>query len=177
MSDKLFCGRSLERSGKTDCESILFNGRVLNRGFWIYIIDIDAGVNRYVYVGRTGDSSSCNAGSPFARIGKHLDVHPNARGNALARNLEAVGVRPSECRIEMICLGPLYPEALAMELHRDIRDRVAALESGLAQALRETGFTVIGKHLCRSEPDSSLLESIVSAAQAKLGDPRRRTRR
>src|SRR2546430_5631539 len=72
--------------------SIKFDGRVLERGFWLYVIDIFTPEGRRLYVGRTGDSSSCNAGSPFSRIGQHLDCRANAKGNALARNLRAVGI-------------------------------------------------------------------------------------
>jgi len=36
--------------------SIKFDGRVLERGFWLYVIDIFTTEGRRLYVGRTGDS-------------------------------------------------------------------------------------------------------------------------
>src|SRR5208283_183820 len=66
--------------------SVRFDGKVLNRRVWLYVIDIQSPMGRYLDVGRTGDSSSANAASPFARIGQHLDFRPTAKGNTLARN-------------------------------------------------------------------------------------------
>ena len=71
-----------------------FQGEVLERGFWLYIWEIVNGSNRYFYVGRTGDSSSAHAASPFNRIGQHLDFRENAKGNSLAKRLNEVGINP-----------------------------------------------------------------------------------
>ncbi len=88
--------------------SIKFDGRVLDRGFWLYVIDIDSPQGRRLYVGRTGDSSSAKASSPFSRIGQHLDCRPHAKGNALARNLRRAGIEPQACKMEMIAVGPIF---------------------------------------------------------------------
>jgi len=63
-----------------DAYSIKFDGRLLDRGFWLYVIDIHGPADRHLYVGRTGDSSSPNAASPFSRIGQHLDPRHGPRG-------------------------------------------------------------------------------------------------
>jgi hypothetical protein len=63
--------------------SMMFDGHLLNRGFWLYVWDIKGSISHHVYVGRTGDSSSCHASSPFNRIGQHLDPRATAKGNAL----------------------------------------------------------------------------------------------
>lgn len=148
--------------------SIRFDGAVLERGFWLYVVDIHSPQGRYLYVGRTGDSSSPNAGSPFSRIGQHLDKRLTAKGNALARQLATVNVDPNECGFEMLAVGPLYPEEHDFAQHKPIRDKVAALEYGLAQALRERGYSVIGQHSARSEPEQSVLSSVLEVVEARL---------
>lgn len=148
--------------------SIKFDGRVLQRGFWLYVIDIRAPQGRRLYVGRTGDSSSAKAGSPFSRICQHLDDRPNAKGNALARNLRGAGVEPSTCTMEMTAIGPVFPEERDFALHKPVRDQVAALEHGLAAALRKLGYTVLGTHSPASEPDRAKLRTVVRIAQKAL---------
>lgn len=148
--------------------SISFSGRVLKRGFWIYIVDVRGPHGRSVYVGRTGDSSSPNASSPFSRIGQHLDLRPKAKGNALLRNLRLAGIDPTVCAIEMIAVGPVFAEQPSFERHRPFRDRAAALEHGLAEALREKGYSVLGKHSARISPDAKLLPKIVALVEARL---------
>ncbi len=48
-----------------------FDGALLERGFWLYVWEITGDSSHHVYVGRTGDSSSPHAQSPFKRIGQH----------------------------------------------------------------------------------------------------------
>lgn len=148
--------------------SIKFDGRVLDRGFWLYVIDIDAPQGRHLYVGRTGDSSSANASSPFSRLGQQLYCRAHAKGNALARNLRKAKIEPRDCSMEMIALGPIYPEESEFTAHQPVRDQVAALEKALATALRERGYTVLGKHSCSLEPDSAKLDEIVRLVELRL---------
>lgn len=151
-----------------DSYSVHFEGSILNRGFWLYIIDIRAPTGRHIYVGRTGDSSSANAGSPFSRIGQHLDLRANAKGNALLRNLRAIGVDARRCRMELTAMGPLFPEVDDFAAHRLIRDQIAALEKGVAVALRAAGFAVIGNHSASVEPDLENLRTVLAIVFAKL---------
>ena len=148
--------------------SITFDGRVLNRGFWLYVIAIDTPVGLLLYVGRTGDNSSANAASPFARIGQHLDLRANAKGNALTRNLRSVSIEPSTCTMEMIAIGPLFPEEKSFEAHRSIRDRVAALERALAARLKQQGHSVLGEHSSRVAVDENLLAEAAMLIEARL---------
>jgi hypothetical protein len=148
--------------------SIKFDGRLLQRGFWLYVIDIHAPTGRHLYVGRTGDSSSANASSPFARIGQHLDIRPRAKGNALARNLRHAAIDPSLCEMEMLAIGPIFPEERAFASHRPIRDQVAALEHALACTLRERGYSVLGKHSAPCAPDATRLAEIIGTIDARL---------
>ena len=151
--------------------SIKFDGRVLERGFWLYVIDIVTTDGRRLYVGRTGDSSSCNAGSPFVRIGRHLERRANAKGNALARNLRALGINPSACSMEMIAIGPLFPEEHTFPAHKRVRDVMAGLEGAVAAALKQRGFTVLGKHSVSHTPDAGKLKEVVRLIEKKLAEP------
>jgi hypothetical protein len=104
--------------------SIRFPGLVLERGFWIYVIEIKSEERRVFYVGRTGDSSSSHASSPFVRIGQHLDLRANAKGNALLRNLRETGLDAAACTLEMIAVGPLFPEQATFDRHQSERPRL-----------------------------------------------------
>lgn len=55
-----------------------FDGRILQCGFWLYVWKITPRTGpAFHYVGRTGDSSSFNAQSPFNRMGQHLGFKKN----------------------------------------------------------------------------------------------------
>ena len=123
-----------------------FNGRILERGFWLYIWEIRFAKKKYIYVGRTGDSSSPNASSPFNRIGQHLDFKPKAKGNALARQLKKAGVEPKSSKFRMAAFGPIFKEQNSFESHKKYRDQMATLEYEIADLLRSKGFEVLGTH-------------------------------
>lgn len=56
-------------SDEARVHELTFTGSFLRRGFWLYAwVIIAADHQVYVYVGRTGDSSSLNAQSPFSRM-------------------------------------------------------------------------------------------------------------
>jgi hypothetical protein len=53
----------------TQTYMIALDGGVLRRGFWLYVWEVIAPTREgFLYVGRTGDSSSANAQSPFNRM-------------------------------------------------------------------------------------------------------------
>ena len=137
-----------------------FDGRLLERGFWLYVWRVLSPQGEFLYVGRTGDSSSPHASSPFSRIGQHLDFRPHAKGNALGRQLARAGVRPAECQFEMIALGPIFPEQATMDAHRPFRDRTAALEKWLAELLRERHYQVLGVHHCAHAAEEPLVAQV-----------------
>ena len=137
-----------------------FSGRLLARGFWLYVWDVRTPKARCLYVGRTGDSASPFASSPFRRIGQHLEMKPNAKGNALARQPKAAGFDCSECTFEMIAIGPLFPEQKTWKDHLPIRDHVAALERSVADDLRLRGYWVVGTHPPKKAPDEALMSEI-----------------
>lgn len=146
-----------------------FDGNILQRGFWLYIWKIKSQHETYLYVGRTGDSSSPHASSPFNRIGHHLDIRDNAKGNSITRRLKEKEVEPEDCRFSMIAFGPLYDEiegndSEAFEVHKPFRDIMATYESQLAAFLKENGYQVLGVHHPKGEIDPTVLEEIKDKA-------------
>jgi hypothetical protein len=140
-----------------------FNGRLLERGFWLYVWRVSTAGRTVLYVGRTGDSSSRYASSPFRRIGQHLDLGTNAKANAMARQLRRAMLDPAECEFSMSAIGPLFPEQPDFERHRHCRDATAGLERALAAWLRDRGYDVLGTHSSRHPADPQQLASIAQA--------------
>lgn len=135
-----------------------FDGALLERGFWIYVWRIVSVDQTFFYVGRTGDSSSPHASSPFMRTARHLD--PSGKANSLRRLLDAK-VDVKQCRFDLIALGPLAPEhGGGMDVHRPIRDEIAALETAVAAHIRKRGH-LLGHHpLKGGAPDPSKLTEL-----------------
>ena len=146
-----------------------FDGALLRRGFWLYVWRIKDGERSVVYVGRTGDSSSPHASSPFKRVGPHLDASLTAKGNALARQLKKEGLLPERCSFEMVAVGPVFPEQEDMDRHRPVRDKAAALERALADHLRRAGHEVLGNHPRLAQCDEVLCAQICRLVDEKLG--------
>src|ERR1043166_7379581 len=81
--------------------SITFDGDLLRRGFWLYICEIEKPDRSLLYyVGRTGDSSSSNAQSPFNRMSQHLGF--NERSNVLRRRLTARDIDLETCNFRLV---------------------------------------------------------------------------
>jgi hypothetical protein len=137
-----------------------FQGEVLDRGFWLYVWEIVSGKNRYFYVGRTGDSSSAHAASPFNRIGQHLDFRENAKGNSLAKRLKEVGVNPRTSNFRMLALGPFFPEQVTFDKHKPFRDQMATYEYELANYLKIHGCNVLGSHHIGSTVNNEILGDV-----------------
>jgi len=135
-----------------------FTGKILERGFWLYIWRISSRKKVVWYVGRTGDSSSANAASPFGRLSQHLDLRPSAKANMLAKNLRSAGMNPEECEYSLLTLGPLFPEQSDFEVHKPYRDIVGKLEAEFAYHLNQRGLLVLGTHPKRGEYDKALFE-------------------
>ena len=143
---------------------LAFRGDLLKRGFWIYVWKITSpGGGLRLYVGRTGDSSSPNAASPFERMGQHLDFRPNAKSNAMMRQLRSAGLDPTSCTFELQALGPFFPEQTTKEEHEPFRDRLARIESELARELRDRGYEVLGSHGSRMALDEELWSQVLAS--------------
>lgn len=145
-----------------------FSGALIERGFWLYIWRVMHRNESVLYVGRTGDSSSKYAASPFNRLGQHLDVRPNANANTLLRNIRARGFDPLVCEYDLISIGPLYPEQDNLESHRKYRDLIAPLEAALAEYLKGKGYEVVGTHPKPRAKDEAMFKKLLSMIEGKF---------
>ncbi len=146
---------------------LTFSGGLLRRGFWLYIWEIKTPEQtRLYYVGRTGDSSSSNAQSPFNRMGQHLGF--NDKSNVLRRCLMGRGIAPEACEYRLVSYGPIRAEAATLDEHRELRDDIAALEKALAEAMNTAGYTVINTVGCRMPLDEKLFEDVRAAFAAEF---------
>jgi hypothetical protein len=141
---------------------IAFRGAMLERGFWLYVWEISTEIETHVYyVGRTGDSASKSAQSPFNRMSQHLCFNRNS--NALRRQLHSRGLDPSKCAFRPVAHGPLLAEADTLDQRRQRRDRVAAMEKALAKAMTEVGYDVINTIHCRTQLDVETFAGVRTA--------------
>ena len=149
-------------SDRVKVHHISFGGAVLERGFWLYIWLVTCDSREFLYVGRTGDSSSRFASSPFTRIGRHLDPKSHASANMLMRHIWKRGLDPHKCTYKLLAVGPIFPEQETLETHRKHRDVVAPLEAALADHLRKQGRDVCGRHSSRQPLDAKLFAQVLS---------------
>ena len=155
----------------TSIHTMKFPGALTHRGFWLYVWKINTPQGERIYVGRTGDESSVNASSPFKRMGEHLDK--KEKSNRLLRHLERHDIIPECCKeFEMIACGPLFPEVESRgkeyekedwDKHVKPRDKIAALEKKLADALKSSGYSVLNEVNCRRPLDEGLWNQVRKA--------------
>lgn len=139
-----------------------FDGRILQRGFWLYVWEITPPNGpAFHYVGRTGDSSSFNAQSPFNRMGQHLGFNVNS--NVLRRRLESQQVQPEQCTFRLVSHGPVFSESKEPVEYKRLVGLVAALERDLAMALMAAGYLVLNAVSSKSVGDPALLTSVLSS--------------
>lgn len=135
-------------------QEVRFDGGILQRGFWLYVWEITTPEGAVLYyVGRTGDSSSTNAQSPFNRMGQHLGFGENS--NMVRRHLRKYGADPERCAFRLVALGPLEEESKADSRHEhDVRrDIVAAMEKALAGLIAAAGCQVMNQVTRRKSLD------------------------
>ena len=150
-------------------ETLKFNGAMTERGFWLYVWKIASPKGELLYVGRTGDSSSPNASSPFARMGQHFGK--NEKAAAIINHLKKKKVVPKECgEFELVAYGPLFPEVEDMGNHRAPRDKVAALEKKLADALRCGEYQVMNTVHSKKNLERDLWQEVREAFKKHFPD-------
>lgn len=141
-----------------------FGGDILRRGFWLYVWEVTPlrGPPLY-YVGRTGDSSSTNAQSPFNRMAQHLGFAVNS--NMLRRHLALRDVEPEDCAFRLVALGPLEEESIAEGRHEHDgrRDLVAAMERALAETMVAAGCLVMNTVPSRKTLDAARFADVRAA--------------
>lgn len=150
------------------CHSLTFSGALIERGFWLYVWHVVCGSQTIVYVGRTGDSSSQYAASPFNRLGQHLDVRESAAANMLLRHMRLKSMDPTSGKYTMVAVGPIYPEQQSMELHRRRRNVVAAMEAALGRHMNERGYDVVGDTTSKHPLDGKLFAKVLKEFRPAL---------
>tara|TARA_R110000824_G_scaffold118960_12_gene271846 strand:+ start:6258 stop:6731 length:474 start_codon:yes stop_codon:yes gene_type:complete len=143
---------------------VSFAGGILKRGFWLYVWQITPPESAPVYyVGRTGDSSSTNAQSPFNRMGQHLGHSENS--NMLRKHLTKQNIDADQCAFRLVALGPLEEESSHPERdeHDERRDLVAAMEKALAEAMQLAGYNVMNKVHSRKILNATRFAEVKSA--------------
>lgn len=150
---------------------VTFEGSFLERGFWLYIWEVEAPDGTALhYVGRTGDNSSPNAQSPYVRMGQHLgSERPSGNTtNMLRKHLEKAGVCPENCTFRLVAQGPVFPEVEegGMEGHKLVRDKIAALERDLASAMEQAGYKVMNTVQSKAEALPGQLREVINAFAA-----------
>jgi hypothetical protein len=114
-----------------------------------------------LYVGRTGDSSSINAQSPFNRMGQHLG---SAKNSSMLRNhLGSRSVIPEQCRFRLAAYGPVLAEADDRTTHNARRDAIGAMEKRLADDLSGAGYDVLNTVRCLKPLDDTLYTDVRAA--------------
>src|SRR3546814_17926977 len=142
---------------------ISFEGGLLERGFWLYAWLLKCGADQAVYVGRTGDSSSQFAASPFSRLGQHLHVRPSATANMLLRQVQKLRWDPLTCQYVLVAFGPLFPEQAALTQHRSMRHILAPPHTDLALLCKSAGFQFVGSPDQQRPADPTQLEQRIAA--------------
>lgn len=133
---------------------VSFTGKILRRGFWLYVWEIKPPNHKVLYyVGRTGDSSSLNAQSPFNRMSQHLGSAANS--NMLRKHLARYSIDPESCEFRLVAVGPLADESSQVERHEHDRrrDEVAAMEKALAGLFEDAGCKVMNEVTSRKTLD------------------------
>jgi hypothetical protein len=159
-----------------ELHTLTLPGPMLQRGFWLYVWRIDTPKGERLYVGRTGDSSSPKATAPYTRMGQHLGFAKAS--NSLRRLLTENGIEPEECfEYDLISYGPIFPEIglsegqdrdRQMELHKPVRDRMAALERDLRDALVDAGYSVLNVVRSKARPDTEKWLEVLDAFSANF---------
>ena len=149
--------------------AVQIKGAMLRRGFWLYVWEVTTGDgHQLLYVGRTGDSSSANAQSPFNRMGAHLGT--NEKSNVLRKHLRNLKVAPEDCELRLVTYGPIFGEAAekTTSAHEPLRDLNAALEKKLAEDLLAAGYQVINTVHCKRPLNAALYAQVHQAFAAQF---------
>lgn len=152
------------------CHALTFTGKLIERGFWLYVWHVTCAGKAIVYVGRTGDSSSRFAASPFNRLGQHLDVRESASANMLLRHMRSKGMEPTAATYRMVAVGPVFPEQDSLDLHRRHRNVVAPMEAALARHMRSLGYDVVGNTNSKHPLNQTLFNLVLRKFGPALGE-------
>ena len=158
----------MKADGNPQTYEVALEGATLRRGFWLYVWEVTTpDQQKLLYVGRTGDSSSPKASSPFNRMGQHLGSIKAS--NMLRTHLRKRDMAPEDCGFRFVAYGPILTEAVDWERHVPRRDIVGGLEQRLEQELRQAGWDVMNTVKGSFELDEQLWTDIRPAFAEKFG--------
>lgn len=162
---------------KLEVSRATFDGAILKRGFWLYLVEVVSSAGRRaVYVGRTGDTSSPYAASLFTRLTGHLDDRKGAKANSLLKRLIDQDLASTDCSYRLVGIGPVFDQQASMEKHKPLRDQVAGLERAVADHLREQGYDVLGDHPKPRMVEATLLATVLNLVDEEFAVPRNKQR-
>jgi hypothetical protein len=148
--------------------------------FWLYVWHVEHRGRAVVYVGRTGDNSSCNAASPMGRLGEHLNVRRSASANMLLRHLRDAQIDPIASTFRLVAVGPILPEECEdFEEHKLRRNVISPMEAALWQEMVERGYDVVGQARSRFRLDAKRYREVLAKFEdqlAQLPPPQRSVR-
>lgn len=140
---------------------IELDGKLLTRGFWLYVWEIKCGKRKpFYYVGKTGDKASGVCQSPFNRVSAHLGSNEN--NNALTRHLAVNDIDPEKCSFRFHPYGPLF-YGRTTPTHGELCDLTSGLEKALADAMRAAGYEVLNTVNCRQVPPKAIVAKVLKA--------------
>jgi hypothetical protein len=142
--------------------TVSLDGGTLQRGFWLYVWEVTTpDGDKFLYVGRTGDSSSVNAQSPFNRMGQHLGF---LKSSSMLRNhLGTRGIVPEQSTFRLVARGPILEETNMRQVHYERRDLVGAMERKLAEDLAAAGYEVMNKVYSRKSLHEDMYAEVRAA--------------
>ena len=140
---------------------IELDGKLLTRGFWLYVWEIKCGRKKqFYYVGKTGDKASGVCQSPFNRVSAHLGS--NEQNNALTRHLAVHKIDPEKCSFRFRPYGPLF-HGKRTRTHGELCDLTSALEKALADAMHAAGYPMLNEVKCRKQLDPEAWRAVLLA--------------
>jgi hypothetical protein len=163
---------------RLDVARATFDGAILKRGFWLYLVEIIASTGQHlVYVGRTGDTSSPYAASLFTRMTGHLNDRKSAKANSLLKRIVEQELACEDCSYRFVGIGPVFNQQATMEAHRPLRDVMAGLERAVADHLRKKGYAVLGNHPRARMMEAELLATALRLVDQEFSGPPNKMRR
>jgi hypothetical protein len=158
----------MKADGEPQTYEVALEGATLRRGFWLYVWEVTTpDEQKVLYVGRTGDSSSSKAASPFNRMGQHLGSIKAS--NMLRTHLGKREMAPEDCVFRFVAHGPILTEAADWDGHVPRRDAVGGLEQKLERELRQAGWDVVNTVNGSFELDAELWEEVRPAFAERFG--------
>lgn len=152
--------------------------RVLQRGFWLYVLELRIDGETWHYVGRTGDNGHLTASDPFSRLAMHVQTR---LGHGKVNTFNQLGHRKalppvSGWQMESCVFhsyGPIFHEEIKDDSERKDRHlakrlKIAPLENHLNRAMRAASYNVLNNAGRDKKYDQKIWLGIHAAFAAKF---------